>query len=734
MSKKSIPAMLDINMNSLVHTFLREFVLCCRKSLIYGPNHPTAVKGMEKPFFVAEQIFEFKKYININIRNSDLYILNIRTKDSVFTDELVKYMQVLEVNSILLENKIAVGELNMFVGRLVKRVDLSDHSNILSSFLDENKIYSIEVNSNLGSDMFDKRKKYRGDVDIDLSLKNIILKDLPDNIVSLAELCHLRDTDEQLDLNDYNCEFIEYILPEKISMINPDEANKASLSYLDSIREKDKVDDLEHSSNISQKIYRLLDFHPKGKDVIEKLDNFIAMEYKDANFADSLKTPTARVKFETVEAIENQLNSIFNYEYGLEKPDEFITLYKRLLLTRQEDKAKDISTQLVGYLSDSNASKRQNALELLSDIVKIGNHPQQMKINEEITRLILIDILERKETFEYSEIIWSIISQDIKLKNYRSVDNILKGLLVRRQINDSITIYDSYAVKKVFHNLGSQEIISALVDDLVKKHKDHTLIREILIAINSNEVAMELSKLVSHPERYVRQQTIRILSELGKESLMVFSNILSDDRMFNREDDRRELPDNKWYIVRNSIYILGLLKDPQAIVPLRIRMNDPDFRVRREIVTALEKIGGEDAVDVLMMMTDDSDREIAESAVITIGIIGDHSVTPLLVELIRTSPRLLLKSIAALGRVGSVEGEKFLASLLLSESQLAEYTSGNVSKDDAKVAIIKSLGQIGNQSSLKSLEEFKASQSTASKLLFKNSSVNKALEEILTKK
>ena len=161
-----------------------------------------------------------------------------------------------------------------------------------------------------------------------------------------------------------------------------------------------------------------------------------------------------------------------------------------------------------------------------------------------------------------------------------------------------------------------------MIDEMIRSdHETACCLRRILIAIGSEEVAVALSHIISHPLRQVRQHALRVLGELGKASQAVFARILADESMFEREDGRHELADNKWYVVRNSIFVLGTLKDTGGVLALRRRLNDSDVRVRREIVTALEKIGGEDACDLLLLMAADSVREIRERAVVAVGLI-----------------------------------------------------------------------------------------------------------------
>jgi HEAT repeat protein len=277
-------------------------------------------------------------------------------------------------------------------------------------------------------------------------------------------------------------------------------------------------------------------------------------------------------------------------------------------------------------------------------------------------------------------------------------------------------------------------VIEGLVEDMIRADFDTSqYLQDILIAIGSNEIALVLSENISHPMRRVRQQALRILAELGKATLRVFSDILMDDRWFERPEDRHELPDAKWYVLRNSIFVLGLLKDEGGIAPLRLRMTDPDVRIRREIVSALEKIGGEEAVDLLVLMAEDADREIREKAIIAVGVIGITDSAPLLIDVAKRNPSESIRVANALGKLGGHEARAFLTSILESEDRLVELSGGLVSKDDLRVAIIKALGNIGDQASIDSIRKFKDHLSTAQKIFFKQSSVQKTIADVLSR-
>jgi len=244
---------------------------------------------------------------------------------------------------------------------------------------------------------------------------------------------------------------------------------------------------------------------------------------------------------------------------------------------------------------------------------------------------------------------------------------------------------------------------------------------------------LALSNIISHESRQVRQNVLKIMAEMGKASLTVFSQILNNNEYFERAESRRELPDEKWYVVRNSIFVLGLLNDPEACRALRVRINDSDTRVRQAIVQALEKIAGEEACDLLLVLADDEDREIRESAIIALGLVGNPDMAPELIELANNRRSDIVCLINALGKLGGSEAKNFLGNLLIDQQLQSQFTSGRSSREDLKIATIRALGRIGDKESLKKIKKFSESLSTSQKILFGGSKLSKTAEEILSR-
>jgi HEAT repeat protein len=481
-----------------------------------------------------------------------------------------------------------------------------------------------------------------------------------------------------------------------------------------------------------QATMRLADYHCDQSKIVDGFNDTIVSVSSEAAESTQVTSSSANVHQEADEGID-QLISRFLYEND-ESPDsrEFTNSFSRLLKTGQQGKAIQIIDQLMDMLEASEPKYRQNALAMIENALETFDIVSDTAICNTFIDRVTDRLQNKSETYEYSEIIWRLIEKGITSRNYDVAARLTKSMSTRRRFLDSVTIYDSMAVKHAYSNINRPEIISALIDDMVKSGHDTAVsIQDILIAVSTEEVALALANIISHPVRQVRQQTLKILAELGKASLKVFARIMADDSMFERESDRHELPDARWYVVRNTIFVLGSLKDTGGVAALRLRINDKDIRVRREVVRSLEKIGGEDACDLLIVMADDRDREISESAIIAAGIIGRSESAPLFIDVARRHPSLSARCIYALGKLGGDETRDYLIKLLGCEDELIRLTGEGLSKDDLRLAAIKALGNIGGDEAIKSIQQYNDNMSRTQKLFLKNSPVNKAIKEVL---
>lgn len=725
---------LKTDLNDLAHSLVRELAMAAKKVSIYGKDHPVSQKAVAKPFVFLSQIFHYRQFVNIDLQKGNLFLMNIRLKDSVFNEQVIQLMQMQDLVSIMVGASITSDEFTTFVDRFVRRLPPTSPDYRIADFLSRSRIESIEVDTERSAGLFENRRQYRGDLTGEFTVKRIVLDLLPDDIETLGA-CLSASPDRLLELNiDFHPPVVSYIIPEKIVCLPVDTLRDQLSAWARNVKgaaEKGKTDALDSFLAVM----KLLGHHPKRNEIVADIDADVIRSLGGKSGGDDPRSETGKIRTESRLLVQEVLDKIFVPGGHATETPVFLDAFERLLKTGQHDQAVNILDYLLDRLTDSNPDFRQRALELMSGAVSAISSVTNMVVLDQAVGLTLQRLNAREETYEFSELLYILFSKSLQDQRFDLLARLTAGMASRRQVKGSVVIFDSMAVKKAFENINRSEAVQQMVTELMRANHDQTeFLKQTMVAIGSEEIAMALSEIIAHPIRQIRQVCLRILSEMGKATLRVFSAILVDDSWFERPADRHELPDQQWYVVRNSIFVLGLLHDPEAIISLRLRLNDKDARIRREIVSALEKIGGEEAVDLLGLMAEDTEREIAESAVIAIGLIGTEEAVPLLNDIVRRNQSVALRYIHALGKIGGQDAYKTLSGLLLDENALADLAAGKFAKDDLRVAIIKALGTIGIPEARQSLQEFQKSLTMAQKLLFKNSPVQKTLSEVLARK
>ncbi len=687
-----------------------------------------AAKAIEKPFLILNRIFSYKRFTNVNLHRGELWITNIRIKDSVFASELIRHLQMKELSVLLFERGLERFELARFIDRLLHYPPESFETGLI-----EDRIKNVSVNCAIGLDLLEKKRQYRGDVGGALSIRSLVLNDLNDDLELLADI-DSADSAALFDRRiDWDTDILAYLLPEKVAAIPPAEIIRR-ISRM--ITDAAAAEEREKQASIAercQRICELLRFRHDAAELVDRLREVFDSASIPADVKPRLTSPAETIKAETREEFEACLKKALSKPVKGRAIDGIAEPFRRLLSTGQAERAGRYLVDLLSYLDGGDAELRQAALAIITACMASPVDTQRDDpVLRELIKAIISRLRRHRESFEYSEIIRQIADRCLREGQFALLRGLLEALAERRATRDGVDVFDSMAVKHALTQIGRPEVIDAMVDELTEADRETIdSIRACLIALSSEEVAVSLSHIITYPSRQVRQGALRVLAELGKASLKVFSRLVMDDDLFEREGGRHELPDAKWWIVRNSVFVLGSIKDPAGIPSLRLRMSDPDVRVRREIVSALEKIGGEDACDLLVLMADDVDREIAEAATIAAGLTGSPDMAPLIIDIARRRPALAPRVISALGRLGGDQVRSWLAEMLVSDERLAELGRGEVSRDELRVAIVRALGHLGDPESIEQIRRFSQARAERSGPLSRNSPLDQVLGDVL---
>jgi HEAT repeat protein len=159
------------------------------------------------------------------------------------------------------------------------------------------------------------------------------------------------------------------------------------------------------------------------------------------------------------------------------------------------------------------------------------------------------------------------------------------------------------------------------------------------------------------------------------------------------------LTDERWYVVQNSLEILGEIAretlDPDL---LRSSLQHGDARVRRSAIKILGKLGKKKkCVRILCELLGEKDEETRLLSLRTLGDVGDGSAVSRIVPFLQKRKLGLQKSdvfrkaaIEVLGRIGSSDAIHPLTDLLKSKGFFKK------EDDEIRKSVLEALGAIGN--------------------------------------
>jgi serine/threonine-protein kinase len=151
-------------------------------------------------------------------------------------------------------------------------------------------------------------------------------------------------------------------------------------------------------------------------------------------------------------------------------------------------------------------------------------------------------------------------------------------------------------------------------------------------------------------------------------------------------DPTQLLKDENEEIRLDAVITLEFSHDPRALSVLVEALRDSSLKVKAEAVRAVEKLGEQATGPVIRLLNDSIDERdnlSARFAAKALGLIGDRSISPVLVELLKSDDKFVACEAAlALGRLAESKAVPDLISLL-------EEPNGNV-----RFAVAEALGQI----------------------------------------
>ena len=166
--------------------------------------------------------------------------------------------------------------------------------------------------------------------------------------------------------------------------------------------------------------------------------------------------------------------------------------------------------------------------------------------------------------------------------------------------------------------LGNDEIVGLLAELLDSGIDiDVKIFEELIDFFDKNAIDPLVKYLGELKTIRARKYVIDALTIVGKKDIQALSRGLNDQR---------------WYVVRNIIYILRKIGDKRAIEYLLKTIRHGDVRVRKEVIKALGELGGREVIQTLRECLDDPDMHVRASAAKAFATIGSEASKKIILD------------------------------------------------------------------------------------------------------
>ncbi len=234
---------------------------------------------------------------------------------------------------------------------------------------------------------------------------------------------------------------------------------------------------------------------------------------------------------------------------------------------------------------------------------------------------ILFEMLSQSEsTAEYEDVhrlLRDVFSFSLKQGNLKTVVDIMKKT---KELAENPSARDAVKrqMKLLLSSVNSAESVKSVGEIFGSDAEvDENALNEYTGFLDKEAIAPFLALLGELESIRGRKIVINILIQLGKKDIQAIAKGLHDQR---------------WYLVRNIIYILRHIGDKKAVEYLLSSAKHTDERVRKEAIKTLGELKSPLALQTLKECLSDADSSIRRSAVRALGTIGSETARRLILE------------------------------------------------------------------------------------------------------
>ncbi|MEW6586727.1 MAG: HEAT repeat domain-containing protein [Nitrospirota bacterium] len=343
-----------------------------------------------------------------------------------------------------------------------------------------------------------------------------------------------------------------------------------------------------------------------SRDELEDFLRIIALDFDREALDDDVVTLLWEKDFQNIDYVVDEAYLV----------DPEAETYEQVVETKLREKVTDVNDLMRAYADGfTEEDVKSVSIVPLADkdlqmLVKELERDASDKVDKLVTILFeLIYMAERKADIEEAAtFIKDALAFSMKHGNIETVVDVMRRT---SEIGRALPDDEKKHLKSLANFLGSNEVVGYLAEVLDGGIEiEEKVLEEFVAYLEKNAIEPLVKYLGELKTIRARKSVIQALIVLGKKDIQAVAKALDDER---------------WYVVRNIIYVLRKIGDRRATEYLLRTIRHGDIRVRKEGIRTLGELGAREVIPALRECLSDPDSQIRIAAAKAFGGIGSEA-------------------------------------------------------------------------------------------------------------
>ena len=651
---------------------VRELYLATQKLAAEESDFAAAQRIVDRPLSLLRKWFRLFTVADLSGVETELSFAGLRLGNGPFKRSLRQLLGRLDISHVTLVPPLAPPELHAFLNALARPDDRDARR--LTEYLEQRGVRSIRLNDTNWPDGLAERPPLEieggGPVQIKSYVMNYWGQDT--GLICAAAGGGLPGAEELVRFQRcfVSAQMLEAILAPRFAQLQVQDILEYIRGTLDTGGSPSEHVSARPSSRYWRSLFEAMTSHPHGYELTYAARDLL-QEHKVPLDWDELVDSQVRAQYEATRAVEEATTRIFSAACTVDDLKRWGVLFARLLRSGPSDKTASLLDALILHLKRDDLDARRKAHFLLGSAMSAADATGESDAIRWITERLAADIENGEETFEFGDLLAGAGELLLAARSFATLAQVAESLRhvaaahanpARRRVAES-----------VLDRWRQVHWVAALFRTVTEERDGSAAeAATVLAALGGAEVAARAVNLITHAQRRVRLAMLELLGSLGPTARLVCVERVAPEALWSARQKNDLLADESWYVVRNAFHILGRVGGAEALAVFKQHAQDPDKRVRLEIVRALEKMATADARSMLLEFAEDPSVDVRRAALVALGAIGGEHEVYVLRELFAADPEAAETALYAIGHIGGRAAKEYLFGVLEDDDVLRQ--------------------------------------------------------------